>query len=102
MYLLNEKTKLLGVDVFVAQKTIPVIETPVGKFKLEFVANRGSKVWPGKPTNTELADVFQCRFMSGSQLTHSDVTAFLAELDKLGWEWVHIEKLLEFSGKPGF
>jgi hypothetical protein len=95
--------KIVGLDVFVRHEGIPALPAGVdlGPFELKVISNRGTKVWPGNAPKIHLTDVFTCRFV------HKGAGAvpaldLLGKLEKLGFEWVHIEKLLEIDGKPGF
>lgn len=96
--------KVMGVDVFVRTTKMPVIQTgsdSIGPFELKTVSNRGTKVWPGNTPHIHMTDVYGCRFMhTGAGV--APVTELLTKLEKLGWEWVHVEKLLEINGKPGY
>ncbi len=101
MYLINESTKVLGVDVFICQKEMPIFESSYGKFKPILISNRGTKIWPGPKPSIELVDVFRCRFKADG-ISHSEVLDLLKNLEAEGFEWVHIEKLLELNGKAAY
>ena len=102
--LINERVKLLGADVFVVQKTLPSFAPALAGFAIQSISNRGTKIWPNIEINCELVDVFRCRFypVSARHTSHDKILGLLGELEKLGFEWVHVEKLLEIQGKPGF
>ncbi|MBS1983934.1 MAG: hypothetical protein JST16_07155 [Bdellovibrionales bacterium] len=94
--------RLVGADVFIRHTGLPVAlaKVEVSGFELKIMSNRGTKVWPGTLPNIHLTDVFRCRFMAKSQPI--DVLSLLGKIEKAGFEWVHVEKLHELNGKPGF
>jgi hypothetical protein len=97
--------KIVGADVFVNHKALPLFPEPFGKLILTSISNRGSKVWPGAKPRGELVDVHQCRFERTSkdvEVQRTDVLELLKKLEGLGVAWVHVELLLEINGKPGF
>ncbi|MEO5667373.1 MAG: hypothetical protein ABIR96_04870 [Bdellovibrionota bacterium] len=104
MGLLNDKVKLVGFDVFVVNQGLPKIPEKIEGLTLSLISNRGTKVWPGPTPNINLTDVHRCRFIDASRasLTHADALKLLAGIDKAGFEWVHVEKLIEINGKAGF
>jgi isocitrate dehydrogenase len=100
----NSKIQVVGCDVFVVQKEIPIVKEPVGKFKLEAIANRGAKIWPNVNVKAELVDVFRCRYLptDAGSVAQGDILDLLKKLEERGLEWVHVEKLLKIDGKNGF
>ncbi len=107
MGLLSNKVRLLGCDVFVVhQGGLPKVPEVVGSLKLQLISNRGTKVWPGPTPEIHLTDVHRCRYVSSSGtqagIAHNEVIAALQDIEKAGFEWVHVEKLLEIEGVPGF
>lgn len=98
------QVKIVGTDVFVRTDKMPALKSDadLGAFELKMISNRGTKVWPGKAPAINMTDVYSCRFMYKGSDAKVPVTELLAKLDKLGWEWVHVEKLLEINGKAGF
>jgi len=104
MSLLDSKVKLVGCDVFVHSDSLPKMPENIAAFRLALISNRGTKVWPGPTPNIHLTDIHCCRFMSesGGHVSHGDVLKLLGSVDAAGFEWVHVEKLLEIDGKPGF
>ncbi len=100
---MSKVIKVVGVDVFIRQASIPKLTQgpAVGDFELKVISNRGTKVWPGNPPNIHMTDVYTCRFIyKGSSIPPA--LELIGKLEALGFEWVHIEKLLEIDGKPGF
>jgi len=101
MYLINDKIKIAGVDVFITQAAVPKLDAQYGKFKSVLISNRGTKIWPGEAPKIELVDVFRCRFKADG-IAHSEVLELLKTLESRGFEWVHIEKLLEIDGEAAY
>lgn len=96
--------KLLGVDVFVNQASVPaeLAQLKGAPFKLKTISNRGTKIWPPPAPSIHLTDVYGCRFMAEGAVTNGDVLSLLEAIDAAGYRWVHVEKLHEINGKPGF
>jgi hypothetical protein len=104
MTLLNDHVKLVGVDIFVVQKDLPALKENLGRFELKMISNRGTKVWPGPTPEIHLTDVHVCRFrpVGNPSCSHEEVLELVMTLQRKGYEWVHIEKLLEIRGQPAF
>ena len=70
------------------------------------LSNRGMKVWPGGMEETFLVDVYRCRFQlpegQPGALPHLAIPALLERVTKAGLEFVKLEGLYNFDGKPGF
>jgi isocitrate dehydrogenase len=73
---------------------------------LEMISNRGMKVWPDGFKETFTVDVNRCRFAipegSGKSTNHDAILALLSRITKAGIEFVKLEGLYNFDGKPGF
>ncbi len=103
--------RVVGADVFVESPLFPdelgpSLERLAGptRLKLKMVSSRGTKVYPSTGAITDVVDQYRCRFMArdeGADLSGADV---LALVDAVGAEhtWMHVEKLQEFDGEPGF
>ena len=106
MAMLNAQVKLVGCDVFVSKEGLPAMPEKIAGLKLSLISNRGTKVWPGPTPKIHLTNVHCCRFVSaeksGAEINASDVLNLLVGIESAGFEWVHVEKLLEINGKPGF
>ena len=108
----TEKKELVGIDVFVAfngsaDDLAAKIQGCGGDgLGLEFLCNRGMKVWPGGMAETFLSDIFRCRFnlAEGSTATVEPkaTTAILNRIIDAGIEIVQTESLFNYDGKPGF
>ena len=104
--------RVLGMDVF-AESELPASQlgkllTQLGAeagFQLKMISNRGTQVFPDKGAQTDCVDHWRCRFLYGhpdTDLPISRVQQLLAKLEGAGLRWMHVEKLPEFEGKPGY
>jgi isocitrate dehydrogenase len=108
----SEKRELVGADVFVAwTDTIDALAAKLQPLAadgmvLEMISNRGMKVWPDGFKETFTVDVSRCRFAlpegSGKSTNHDAILALLSRITKAGIEFVKLEGLYNFDGKPGF
>ncbi|HLI29701.1 MAG TPA: isocitrate/isopropylmalate family dehydrogenase, partial [Terriglobia bacterium] len=72
--------------------------------KLKMISNRGAKVYPPMGTMTDCVDHWRCRFVARSEegeITDEDVLSLVQRISAYH-RWMHLEKLLEIDGKPGF
>jgi isocitrate dehydrogenase len=100
-----------GLDVFIEssespEKLGPGIEELVTgtPFELKLVSNRGTKVYPAMGAITDCVDHYRCRFIprsAGGPVTDEQVFGLVQRV-AARHRWVHVEKLLEIDGKPGF
>ncbi|MFM7100086.1 MAG: NADP-dependent isocitrate dehydrogenase [Verrucomicrobiota bacterium] len=108
----TEKKELVGADVFIeflgkpAELAARLVPLAADGLKLEMLSNRGMKVWPGGMEETFLVDVFRCRFQlpegQPGVLPHRAIPALLERITAAGLEFVKLEGLYNFDGKPGF
>ena len=100
-----------GVDIFVesplpARELGPSLDalceqTPL---RLKMISNRGTKVYADTGAMTDCIDQWRCRFVlregSGDldDRTLFDLLARVAMVHR----WMHVEKLQEFNGEPGY
>lgn len=108
----QEKRELVGVDVFVEFTGVP--EALAKKLAgvagdgmvFEMLSNRGMKVWPGGMEETSTVDIYRCRFQIPDEapgpVSNRSVTALLDRVTDAGVEFVKMEGLFNFDGKPGF
>lgn len=102
--------KTLGFDVFVeaavpAQKVGETLTqlAPLAGLKLKMISNRGTQVFPSKGAETDCVDQWRCRLMATADAPAPAKLAILLDaIEKAGWRWMHIEKLEEINGAPGF
>jgi isocitrate dehydrogenase len=109
----EEKRTLVGADVFIdfiqggPKELGGKIEFLAAEgMKLEMISSRGMAVWPNTMAETFCADQFQCRFkLSDGQngpVPHTAIVSLLDRIGKAGLEFVKMELLYNFDGKPGF
>jgi isocitrate dehydrogenase len=103
--------RLIGVDIFIESAEWPesvgnaleelCASTPL---KLKMISNRGTKVYPPTGATTDCVDHYRCRFLLRSEDGElSDGHIFdLVQCVAARFRWMHIEKLQEFDGEPGF
>ncbi len=103
--------RTVGVDVFI--ESIEGVET-IGKrleglakettLQLKMISNRGVKVYPGSAGFADCVDHWRCRFMLDSTTDELSDAVIISLLTRVGahFRWMHLEKLAEFDGKPGF
>ncbi len=102
---------LVGIDVFVCHASRNTQELAAAAAKangagltLQWIDNRGVKVWPNGLAQTFCTDSYRCRFMAKDHLTVSphQVTALLDRVAYSGLTVVKTEYLHLFDGRPGF
>jgi isocitrate dehydrogenase len=107
----------VGVDVFFHQHELDADQLAarvkaeldkVGGLKLQVITNRGVKVWPGGFPETSTTDHWRCRVLgvdgagAARPLAHGEIVAMLSGLAGAGLEFVKLENLCTFDGKPGY
>jgi len=107
----NESRRVVGVDVFIESTDTPdqigkTIEERVSLLpvKLKMISNRGTKLYPESSAITDTVDHWRCRFFlkdPNHGLTTQVLGALLSQIES-SYPWMHIEKLQEFAGQPGF
>ncbi|MCS7000204.1 MAG: NADP-dependent isocitrate dehydrogenase [Bacteroidota bacterium] len=103
--------RVVGVDIFIESPLLPAELGPSLEqltegtaLKLKMVSNRGTQVYPDKGTIIDCVDHYRCRFIArdpAADLRDEDLYQ-LIERVATAHRWVHIEKLQEFDGEPGF
>ena len=93
---------LVGVDVYIiTEDGIPAFDE-YGAFKIEFVSNRGTKVWPGYVSpDLMLVNWYRCRFMATRTVTDADVDILLSAMTKK-WKWSAAQKLWNYGDEAGY
>src|SRR5688572_2635029 len=99
---MSNKIFTIGIDVFVAQQEIPKVPETLLGMKLRVISNRGTKIWPGTAPKIQMTDCYCCRYLSDKPIESGTATRALSELEANGFNWVHVEKLLEIDGKQAF
>jgi len=107
-----EKKELVGVDIFIEQyenrnpdKIGREIERLCeGIMKLKMITNRGVKVYPDGQPETFLTDHWRCRLLgiNGEKITHKEIVRLLDKIQEAGIDFIKIENLYSFDGKPGY
>jgi len=100
----------VGCDVFVEADTTPVAlgdflstVAPKAGLKLKMISNRGTQVYPSRSGETDCVDQWRCRFMAGDAgVSVAALQTLLAEIEQGGFRWMHIEKLEQIDGAPGY
>ncbi len=103
--------RVTGVDLFV-ESALPPGElgpnlqklTEGFPLQLKLISNRGTKVFPTTGAITDCIDVNRCRFMptdSGLEITDALVIDLIQRV-AAKHHWMHVEKLQEFDGSPGY
>jgi isocitrate dehydrogenase len=112
-----QKKDLVGVDVFldwwkgsfygVANELGALVDKVNGDgVKLQTIANRGVKVYPGGLPDTFTVDHWRCRFVSdageSSAVSHAQIISLLQRLDAHGLDVIKTENLYNFDGTRGY
>ena len=106
----KEKKSLVGLDVFidmnvnsahdVAAKINPI---DAGPMVLRTISSKGLKLWPRDDSFFMNSDHWCCRFMPDSgEITHQDITNLLSKLASAKIDFIKVENLYNFDGKPGY
>lgn len=108
----TEKRELVGADFFVhwmgddineLGKTVSSLSND--KLELTLISCKGLKVWPNIVTEMDYTDRFRCRFMpktKGAAVTHAEIADLLSRAAAKGIDFLKVETLFTFDGKPGF
>jgi len=105
--------RTVGCDVFVEADTTPDALGrllsglgPKAGLRLKMISNRGAQVYPDKGAQTDCVDHWRCRFLASEEAAGFPSPARLGELlsaiEAAGHRWMHIEKLEEVDGAPGY
>jgi len=112
-----QKKDLVGVDIFldwwkgsfygVADELGATVEHLSGNgLKLQTIANRGVKVYPGGFSDTFTVDHWRCRFVAesgeGNAVTHRQIIALLERFNVHGLDVIKTENLYNFDGVKGY
>jgi isocitrate dehydrogenase len=68
------------------------------------ISNRGTKVYPPTGAITDVVDHYRCRFLLRDERGDASDEQILELVRRIGsrLRWMHLEKLNEFDGAPGF
>jgi isocitrate dehydrogenase len=108
----QETKELVGVDVFLdwhngdANKLGETFKRVSGDdLELVVITNRGAKVWPEGLPDTFCTDHWRCRFLApdhGATIEHDQVIELLRRVTNAGFDFIKIENLYNFNGKPSY
>jgi len=111
----REEKKLVGIDVFIDQPgglaadiakkmNGPITAAFDGLLRLDMITNRGVKVWPNGLPETFCTDHWRVRYMAGEgkSLNNATIAELLRRLALAGTDFVKMEGLYTFDGKPGY
>jgi len=110
-YVRPAQRRTLGADVFVESAADPdtlgrSLESIVatGPLRLKMISNRGTKVYPSMGALTDCVDHWRCRFVLRDEHAALDDAALLTLLRDVGraYRFMHVEKLEELDGAPGY
>jgi isocitrate dehydrogenase len=103
--------RVVGVDIFIEsglapEELGPNLESLIegSSVRLKMVSNRGTMVYPATGALTDCVDHWRCRFVlraPGDELTDRDVFDIIQRVASKH-RWVHVEKLQEIDGEPGY
>lgn len=109
----TEKRELIGADVFIeytkgSPEELSSLLLPAegDNILLEMIDNRGMAVWPKAIPGIFCSDSFRARFKladdSKENVSHRAIIDLLARIQASGLEFLKVELLYNFDGKPGF
>jgi isocitrate dehydrogenase len=107
----TEKRELIGADLFVAWlgKDINDLGAMLEKLstealQLKMISCKGLKVWPNMVTEMDVTDRYRARFLpvEGKAVTLKDVAALMSRAAEAGVDFLKVETLYKFDGKPGY
>jgi isocitrate dehydrogenase len=103
--------RVVGADVFVETGHPPHVLGPAlealtggSPLKPKMISNRGTQVYPDKGALIDCVDHYRCRFVLREPDGELDDAHLLDLLARVAgkYRWVHVEKLQEFDGQPGY
>ena len=107
-----ETKELVGVDVYLDWSDGTAEElgeqftrVSTDDLILTMITNRGAKVWPNGMLETFCTDHWRCRFKAPdrtSAITHQQIINLLERINGAGYDFIKIENLYSFDGKPAF
>jgi len=106
-----ESRRVIGADIFVewpqdAESLGRSLDSIVedSAFRLKMISNRGTKVYPVGDTAPDCVDHWRCRFVlrdTQAGASPEQIMQLLA-LVNTKHTWMHVEKLMEIDGEPGY
>ena len=111
VFVTPKSRRVLGCDIFCEWQKGP---EPLGQsldkiaegtpFRLKMISNRGTKVYPAGEALIDCVDHWRCRFVLRDEKADASAAQILDLLGKVSavHTWMHVEKLQEVNGEPGF
>lgn len=105
------KKELVGTDIFIQwNSTVEELAShlhslSIPDLKLQFISNRGVRVWPTKHPETLCSDCWRCRFMQNNKnqsLAYQKIIDLLQSISNKKLEIVQVQSLHSFDGQSGF
>jgi len=106
-----ESRRVIGADVFVEwSKDAESLGNSLDKiveasdFRLKMISNRGTKVYPSGDAFPDCVDHWRCRFVLRDTNADASPEMVMELLNQVSTahQWMHVEKLLEINGEPGY
>ncbi len=91
--------QLVGVDVYLRSEGVPEVPREHGPFKLIFISNRGTRVWPNKIEGFSMIDWPRCRYEADGEISDNDVEGLVSALTHGGFTWTKCQKLYRKDGE---
>ena len=111
VFVKSESRRVIGVDIFVewGQDAVSLgqsIDKIAGStpFRLKMISNRGTKVYPAGDAFPDCVDHWRCRFVlrnSEADASSQEIIDLLTKISETH-KWMHVEKLMEIDGEPGY
>jgi isocitrate dehydrogenase len=110
-YVRPQARRTVGADIFIESPDAPEVIGPRvealaadSPLALKMISNRGAKVFPSMGGLTDCVDHWRCRFVLRDPAATLDDAALLALIGRVAgaFRWMHVEKLEEIDGAPGF
>lgn len=108
----TELKQLIGVDVFIQMNVLSAHDVAnkiqtilLEDLELTTISSMGLKLWPADSRVELISDHWCCRFIGkkeGNHILHLSIVNLLKELSKHNIDFIKIENLFVFDGKPGF
>ncbi|MCX7832841.1 MAG: isocitrate/isopropylmalate family dehydrogenase [Ignavibacteria bacterium] len=108
----KEHQELTGVDVYInwslgnpkdLGEMLKRIVTE--NLRLEFISNKGKIVYPTEFYSNNYTDMWICRYLRkevSDVIKHTEIIELLSKIYDTGFDFVKIELLYNFNGKPGY
>lgn len=100
--------QVVGVDFFItdAEDTITFVNNLKkhlpSDLELQFMATRGSQIWPNPAPEIRRINLCRCRLISKSMTTTTKLLETLTKISKQGFEPREIHFLYNYDGCPGY